>query len=57
MNQKFFNLKIKTNGQKLYEFTEFIEDHPRANQILDSSELPCPKEEILNAFIVSIAFG
>ena len=22
MNQKFFNLKIKTNGQKLYEFTE-----------------------------------
>ena len=41
MIQKFFNLKISTNGQKLYEFTkkthEWIEDNGFKNGILNIS--------------------
>ena len=41
MNQKFFNLKIKTNGQKLYEFTnetyDWIKDNNFKNGILNIS--------------------
>ena len=32
MNQKFFNLKISTNGQKLYEFTEKTLEWIKKNQ-------------------------
>ncbi len=31
MNQKFFNLEIKTNGQKLYEFTDKTHDWIKNN--------------------------
>ena len=41
MKQKFFNLQIKTNGQKLYEFTnqtiKWIQENQFKNGILNLS--------------------
>ena len=34
MKQEFFNLEIKTNGQKLYEFTEKTDNWIKKNKIL-----------------------
>jgi len=38
----------------IFDFKEFIENHPQKNNIIDISGLPRPKLEIFNAFFTSV---